>query len=223
MRGVGLTRALLVGSAIATALFWALAAVIGSFAGAAAVRHALWTPSQILHVIGALLVIPAIPELTFFARRPGSPLAIWGSALAMIGSALFAADGVIALCVYPVIAANARDLIEPYGAMNRGMMLATWIAISAVCMIGWIVFGAALWKGRAPAWAVALLVAGAVLFNLPPAAVPVFVLAIGGVLWSVAIMRFALDQSFSAPADTAPLRRIRPRTPPSAAGPSLGA
>ena len=212
IRQIAATRALLLGAALCNAGFWILAAVIGTFFGAAATRHALWFPSQLLHVLGALLVIPAIPALMLFARQPGSKLSAWAGSLAMIGSALFAADGVIALSVFPTVAANARDLLEPYGAMNRGIMLGTYIAISAVNMTGWILVAVALWNGRAPNWIAGMLLAGALLSNLPPGLVPLMILAIGGLLWSAALVLFANDPSQTAPRDTAPLTRRRSST-----------
>lgn len=202
------TRALLIAAAACTTLFWALALVIGSFAGYEVVQHPLWIPSQLLHVVGALLVIPAIPALMTNARSPYGDAATWTGALAMIGSALFAADGVIALSVFPVLANNARMLLDPSGAMNGGIMLATYIAIGAINMIAWLLVGAALWNGRMRNWAVALLIAGAVLSNLPPGPVPLVVLAIGGVLWSTALLVFALD-SVGPSSDTAPIKRMR--------------
>lgn len=207
------TRALLAAAALCSASFWILAFAIGSFVGAAAVRHPLWFPSQLLHVLGALLVIPAVPGLTLFARRPDGVLTFWATAIAMIGSALFAADGLIALSVFPALADSARELLEPLGAMNRGIMLATYVAVGAVNMIGWVLVAVSLWGGHAPKWAVGSLLAGAVFFNLPPGPVPLFVLVIGGLLWSAALLRFAADDSLAGGVETAPMRRIRPLTP----------
>jgi hypothetical protein len=184
-------RALLVASGIATAAFWILAAAIGSFVGSKVALHPFWFLSQLLHVAGALLVIPAIPALLLVGQRSDSYLSWWAAVVAMIGSALFAADGLIALSVFPTLAENARELLEPLGAMNRGAMLATYIVVAAVHMVGWILIGAALWGGRAPTWTVGMLIAGAVLSNLPPGPVPLFVLALGGLLWSGAILWIA--------------------------------
>ena len=208
MRPTATTRGLLIAAAVCNAVFWVLALVIGSFVGASAVRHPLWIPSQLLHVLGALLVMPAIPSLTAVARQPYGVLATWGGALAMIGSALFAADGVIALSVFPTLASNARMLLEPWGAMNTGLMLATFIVIAAVNMVGWILLGAALWGGRLRNWSIATLIAGAILFNLPPGPVPLFVLALGGLAWSAALVVIALDAS-PATVETAPIKRMR--------------
>lgn len=207
-----LTRWLLIGASLCSAGFWILAMVIGSFVGYAVVDHALWIPSQLLHVVGALLVIPAIPGLMQFARSPYGPLAPWAGTVSMIGSALFAADGVIALGVYPTLANNARMLLEPGQAMGSGIMLATYVAVGAVNMMGWILVGAAMWNGRVPNWATGLLLAGAVLFNLPPGPVPVFVLAIGGLLWCVALFVYSRELA-TGMTDTAPIKRMRPRTP----------
>ena len=190
-RNSSAAKALLIAAALSTAAFWILAAAIGSFVGSKAALHPFWFLSQLLHVLGALLVIPAIPALLLLGERSDSALTWWAAVLAMIGSALFAADGLIALSVYPTLAENARELLEPLGAMNRGKMLATYIVVSAIHMIGWILVGVALWGGRAPKWTIAILIAGAVLSNLPPGPVPLFVLATGGLLWSGAILWLA--------------------------------
>jgi hypothetical protein len=190
-RNTAAAKALLIASALATAGFWILAAAIGSFVGSKAALHPFWLLSQLLHVLGALLVIPAIPSLLLLGQRSDSGLTYSAAVVAMIGSALFAADGLIALSVFPTLAENARELLEPLGAMNRGAMLATYIVVSAIHMIGWILVTVALWGGRAPKWTTAMLLAGAVLSNLPPGPVPLFVLAIGGLLWSGAILWLA--------------------------------
>jgi hypothetical protein len=190
-RNTAAAKAQLVAGAIATAAFWILAAAIGSFIGSKAALHPFWFLSQLLHVIGALLVIPAIPSLLLLGPRSDSGLTYTAAVVAMIGSALFAADGLIALSVFPTLAENARELLEPLGAMNRGVMLATYIVVSAVHMIGWILMAVALWGGSAPKWTVAMLLIGAVLSNLPPGPVPLFVLAAGGLLWSAAVLWLA--------------------------------
>ena len=58
--------------------------------------------------------------------------------------------------------------------------------MAAVNMIGQITFGIGTWRaGVFPKGAAASIAVGGLLFNLPPAAVPMLVLALGGLLWSV--------------------------------------
>jgi hypothetical protein len=197
-RNATAAKALLTAAALATAAFWILAAAIGSFVGSKVALHPFWFLSQLLHVLGALLVIPAIPAILLLGQRSDSGLTYGAAVVAMIGSALFAADGLIALSVFPTLAENARELLEPLGAMNRGAMLTTYIVVSAIHMIGWILVGVALWGGRAPKWTVAMLLAGAVLSNLPPGPVPLLVLALGGLLWSAAVLWLAQMTSESS-------------------------
>jgi hypothetical protein len=45
----------LIGGAICMAGFWLLAALLGSFAGAAAANDRFWVPAQALHCLAALL------------------------------------------------------------------------------------------------------------------------------------------------------------------------
>ena len=169
-----------------TALFWILAVPIGSFVGAGATRHPLWIPGQLMHVGGALFTIFGLIGLYAAERRRAGQLGLVGFALAVVGAALFLADGLIALIVFPAVAERAPELLAPEGALNQGSVLAAFILIAATTMIGYVVFGVGtLRAGVFPRTAVILWIAGAVLFNLPPGPVPMLVLATGGVLWGI--------------------------------------
>jgi len=47
----------LIGGAVCMAGFWLLAALLGSFAGAAVTHDPLWVPAQALHILAALLTL----------------------------------------------------------------------------------------------------------------------------------------------------------------------
>ena len=180
--------AALIGGGVASALFWLLAAKLGTFAGEAVVRDPLWVPGQLLHVLGALLVLVGLPGLFAVHRQRAGALGLVGGVLALIGTALYAADGIIALSVFPTLASAGPEILSPTGAMNRGPMLATFIAISAINLIGWVLFAAGLLRVRTlPRVTVSLLLVGGILFNLPPGPVSIIVLAAGGVLWGLAL------------------------------------
>jgi hypothetical protein len=180
--------AALIAGGLASALFWVLAAKLGTFAGDAVVRDPLWVPSQLLHVFGALLVLVGLPALFAVHRHHAGALGLVGGVLAFVGTALFAADGIIALSVFPTLAKAGPEILSPTGAMNSGPMLATFIAISAINLIGWVLFAAGLLRARAlPRLTVSLLMLGGILFNLPPGPVSIVVLAAGGVLWGFAL------------------------------------
>jgi hypothetical protein len=181
--------AALVGGGVATAAFWFLAASVGTFVGAAAARHPAWIPSQLLHVIGALLSLFGLIGVFMAHRERMGVIGLVGFVLAVTGSVLFAADGIIALAIFPALAAAAPEMLTATGAMNRGAVLLMFILFAAVNMIGLLVFGAAMLMARVVPRAAALLfVVGGVLFNLPPGPVPMIVLCTGGVLWSVAVI-----------------------------------
>jgi hypothetical protein len=170
-----------------TALFWILAVPIGSFVGADATRHPLWVPSQLMHVAGAPFTLFGLIGLYGAERRRAGQLGLVGFALAVLGTALFLGDGLIALIIFPAVADRAPELLAPGGALNQGAVLAAFVLIAATTMIGYVVFGVASLKaGVFPRGPVILWIAGAVLFNLPPGPVPLLVLAIGGVVWGVA-------------------------------------
>lgn len=184
----------LMGGAVCMAGFWVLAAVLGSFAGAAVTHAPLWLPSQALHVLAALLTLFGLIGLYAVQRTQIGTLGLVGFVLATIGTVLFFADGLIALAVFPALADAAPDLLDVTGAMNTGGVLIAFIVIAATAMVGYIVFGAALWRaGNPPRAAVLLFLVGGILFNLPPGPVPMLVLAVGGVVWAAGALWLALD------------------------------
>jgi hypothetical protein len=181
---VRLSGAALVAGGVCVSLFWILVAPLRTFAGADVVRHPLWTPSQSLHVAGALLAMYGIVGLYAAIRRTAGLFGVVGFVLALAGMALFLADGLVALAVFPALAAVAPDTLAPDGAMNQGSVLILFIAIAAVNMIGQMVLGTLLLQsGSFPRAAVLLVLVGGLVFNLPPGPVPLPVVAAGGVLW----------------------------------------
>jgi hypothetical protein len=195
-------------SGLCTALFWILALAVGSFVGADATRHPLWVPGQLMHVAGALFAIFGLLGLYAAERRRAGQLGLVGFVLAVLGTALFFGDGLIALIVFPAVADRAPELLAPEGALNQGSVLAAFIVIAATTMIGYVVFGVAtLRAGVFPRRAVILWITGAVLFNLPPGPIPMLVLATGGVLWGISAIWLGgmLIKGVAAPRATARL------------------
>ena len=95
--------------------------------------------------------------------------------------------------IAPALAAAAPGLLDVTGAMNSGGVLIAFILIAATAMIGYVVFGAALWRaGILPRVAALLFLLGGILFNLPPGPVPMMVLTVGGVVWAVGAIWLAL-------------------------------
>jgi hypothetical protein len=183
----------LMAGAVCMAGFWILAAVLGSFAGAAVTRDPLWLPSQSLHILAALLTIFGILGLYAVQREPTGVLGLVGFVVAIIGTTLFFADGLIALAIFPALADAAPDVLAVTGAMNSGSVLVAFIVIAATAMIGYIVFAVAtLRAGILPRAAALLFLVGGILFNLPPGPLPMIVLAIGGVIWAVGSVWLAL-------------------------------
>jgi hypothetical protein len=183
----------LIGGAICMAGFWLLAALLGSFAGAAVTHDPLWVPAQALHILAAVLTLFGIFGLYSVQREKMGVLGLVGFVLATIGTMLFFADGLIALAIYPALADAAPDLLAVTGAMNSGPVLVAFIVMAATAMIGYIVFAAAILRaGVLPRAAALLFLLGGVLFNLPPGPVPMIVLTIGGIVWAASSVLLAL-------------------------------
>ncbi|HYH08161.1 MAG TPA: hypothetical protein VEK11_13990 [Thermoanaerobaculia bacterium] len=174
--------------AVLTAGFWLLTFPLGTFVGAEVVRNALWIPSQLLHVLGALLAVFAFIGIYAAVRERTGTAGVTAFFLVIAGTILFLADGLIALAVFPALAAEAPDLLSASGAMNRGIVLALFITCAVVNMIGNIAFALVLFRsGSFPRGAVALLGVGGILFNLPPGPVPLPVLGVGGIVWAAGL------------------------------------
>jgi hypothetical protein len=183
----------LIGGAICMAVFWLLAAWLGSFAGAAVTHDPLWVPAQVLHCLAALLTLFGLFGLYTAQYEKMGVLGLVGFVLATIGTTLFFADGLIALAIYPALAGTAPELLSASGAMNSGAVLVAFIVMAATAMIGYIVFAAAILRaGVLPRAAALLFLLGGILFNLPPGPVPMIVLAIGGILWAIGSIWLAL-------------------------------
>ena len=168
---------------IANVLFWLLVIPIGTFAGADAALNSLWVPSQLFHTLAALLALFGLVGLYARLGDQGGRLELTGFVLALFGTALYLADAVIALVVFPIAATNAPSLIATDCALN---MSPAYVAFGANFMVGYILYGIALLRANVlPRAAILLLLVGAILPNLPPSLLPMSILIIGGVIWGI--------------------------------------
>jgi hypothetical protein len=173
---------------ILTAIFWLMTFPLGTFVGAEVAQHSLWIPSQLLHVLGALLALFGFTGMYLAERHAAGRMGALAFFLIISGTVLFLVDGVIALAVFPALATIAPDLLAPTGAMNQGLVLTTFIVCAVVNMLGNIAFAIVTMRAAVfPRIAAAMLLVGGVLFNLPPGPVPLPVLAVGGLIWAIAL------------------------------------
>ena len=180
MRASGLS---LLVAGVANALFWLLVIPIGTFVGAAASLHPLWMPSQLLHTLAALLALFGLVGLYSRLEHGNGWLGLIGFILALFGTGFYLADALIALVIFPMAAVGAPSLITASGALNTSPM---YIVFAATFMVGYILFGIAmLGENSLPRAATVLLIVGAILSNLPPGLLPMFVLIVGGVAWGI--------------------------------------
>ena len=170
-------------------LFWTLAWRLGSFAGTEVIRDGLWVPAQALHVLGAVLALFGLIGLQALYGAKTGTAGMVGFVLAVIGAMCFFADGVIALVLFPALGAADPRLFNADGALNSPPVFFTFVVFAVFLMLGYVLFAVALLRAdvrmRKPA---ALLIAGAVLSNLPPGPVSPLLIAAGGILLSVAML-----------------------------------
>lgn len=168
---------------IANAIFWLLVIPIGTFVGAAASLNPLWAPSQFLHTLAALFALFGLVGLYIRQGDRNGSLGLIGFLVALFGTGFYLADAVIALVVFPIAATSAPALIAADGALS---MSPSYIVFAIIYMVGYILFGIALLReSTLPRAATLSLIGGAILANLPPGLVPMFVLIVGGVLWGI--------------------------------------
>jgi len=171
---------------VCTTLFWLMAAPLGTFFGVDVVQHPFWTPSQILHVVGALLTIFGVMGLYSAERALTGALGLVGFGLATAGAALFLTDGLIALVVFPALAAATPELFSRTGPLNDGPVLLLFVVIAATNLIGQVVLGFATLRSRLfPGPAALLIMIGGAVANLPVGPVLLVVLSAGGIVWGV--------------------------------------
>lgn len=182
---------------IANAVFWLMVWQIGSFVGASAALDPLWTPSQWLHVIAAVLGTLGLVALFGAFRERLGVAGLISFAVAVVGAMGYFADGVIALAVFPVLAREAPGMLAATGAMNAPPVLFAFIAFSAIFMIGHVALSGVLLRTRAfPTGSLALFAAGAVLSHLPPGPVPTQVIQFGGIVFSIGATWIGLAAAF---------------------------
>lgn len=97
--------------------------------------------------------------------------------------AMYLADGVLGLVVWPIAAFHAPALIEPGGALFDTPV---FLVFELTFLLGYSLWGASLIYARVCSRvALRLLMAGAVLFNFP-VGMPFIVQALGGGIWGTA-------------------------------------
>ena len=194
---------------ILTGAFWLMTIPMGTFVGADVPRHVLWAPAQLCHTLGALAAVFALAGIWLAQRDAAGTLGVIGVFTIVAGTIFFLADGMIALSIFPVLSRETPHLVTAAGAMNRGPVLVTFIVVAVFNMVGNLLFSiATIRAGVFPRVAALLLLVGGVVFNLPPAAVPMPILALGGLLWSAGLIWL----SVTMPRAAMVARRVQSRT-----------
>ena len=147
--------------------------------------------AHVFHIIGALAALVGLTGLYSEIRERSGWLGLLAFVIAMFGTAFSVTGGLVAAFVFPVIAATAPTALDPQGPLfGPGAAGSAFLLVFVLSMLGYGLLGVALLRSRlfAPgaAW---LLIAGAVLLNLPSAPVtpiPSLVPTTGAVLFGAA-------------------------------------
>jgi hypothetical protein len=168
---------------MSNAVFWLLALRIGAF-DAGATSDPLWPSSQLLHVVAAASLFVGVFGLHAFQLRRLGDAGDVAFALLVIGILSYLADGLIALVALQPVLDTAPFLFVIFAVLG---------------MLGGVAYAIVSYlRGRAPRSASVLLGLGAILMNLPPGPVPLWVLAVGGELLSAAALWFAWALAFGS-------------------------
>jgi hypothetical protein len=149
--------------------------------------------AHIFHIVGALAALVGLAGLYSRIRDRTGWLGLLAFLVATFGTAFSVAGGLVAAFIFPVIAARAPDALEPQGPLfGPGPAGTAFLFVFLLSMAGYSLLGVALLRSRqfAPA-ACWLLIAGAILLNLPSSPItpiPSIVPTVGAVLFGAATL-----------------------------------
>jgi membrane protein YdbS with pleckstrin-like domain len=168
---------------MSNAVFWLLALRIGTF-DATATADPFWPSAQLLHVLAAAALFVGVFGLHAYQLRRLGDAADAAFALLVVGILAYLADGLIALVALQPVLDSAPLL---------------FVILAMLGMLGGVAYAVVTYlRGRAPRSASVLLGLGAILMNLPPGPVPLWVLAVGGELFSAGVLWFAWALAFGS-------------------------
>ena len=125
--------------------------------------------SQWLHLIGAVLGALGYVAIYNIVRRVGAVLASIAILTGVCGMILFAADAVLALVLFPVLADVAPNMLAPNGAMFTGRVLSFYISTYVIHMSGILLLCLTMIKTRQVSFlAIGVFGLGGVVMNFPP-------------------------------------------------------
>lgn len=161
--------------------------------------------AHIFHIVGALAALLGLVGIYSQIRERTGWLGLFSFVIAMFGTAFSVTGGLVAAFVFPVVAAMAPTALEPQGALlGPGPAGIAFLLVFVLSMAGYVLLGVAILRSRlfapAAAW---LLIAGAILLNLPSApvtAIPSIVPTIGAILFGTASVWLGWDLWTGRPA-----------------------
>lgn len=175
----------------------------GEVMGALAMISQRWLIAHNLHFISAVLLLFGLVGLyqTYSAR-----LSVFGHlafVIALLGTGLFLASGVITAAVLPFIAGAAPNVVSPTGPLFHPLLPVLPVTLGTFSL-GWFLLGIVIARGGiAPVWVGWTLVVGVAIQAIPPrpfGPVPWIMTDIGWVVMAIGLVGIGVRGWQAAPA-----------------------
>jgi hypothetical protein len=141
------------------------------------------------HWIGATFALLGVVGWHVRQKAETKMLGLVGFILAFIGTSMSLVGGVSAGYIFPVFAMTNPEMFNPTGPLFAGASAVPFFFGFGAFMLGYVLLGIATIRAKIlPSWGAALVIAGAIFFNLPPqpvGPVPTFVTLLGAILYGI--------------------------------------
>ena len=139
------------------------------------------------HWIGATFALLGLVGWHVRQKAETRALGLIGFILAFIGTSMSLVGGVSAGYIFPIFATTDPEMFHPTGPLFSSASAAPFFLGFGAFTLGYVLLGIATIRAKIlPGWAAILVIAGAILFNLPPqpvGPVPTFVTLLGAILY----------------------------------------
>ncbi|NET35303.1 MAG: hypothetical protein F6K19_25290 [Cyanothece sp. SIO1E1] len=155
---------------ICIALFWTTHPW-GRLDGTEVALSPAWLISHNFHFLGACLILLGLVGLYARQMEKAGNLGLIAFMIALVGTAMFVGTGMLSAHLWPFIAIAAPDFVQANGPVFSlsPPRYVDLLVTGVLLIVGYVLMGiVTLRVGILPRMAAWLLIAGAVIFNLPP-------------------------------------------------------